>query len=217
MTEWTVYALCAGKAVPFKGAEKSAFPKLPVSGPIAISFEGLEGDEQADRKHHGGPDMALHLYPADHHAFWHNQIGAHDLLQTPGAFGTNLAVSNINEDQIHIGDQFRLGTALIEVSQTRKPCWKIEHRFGHKDMVSAIITSGRSGWYFRVLEEGSAAAGDALERVAMGHEEWPVRRVFSALFGPKSEARFSPQDFKTLASLEKLSADHRSRAQARLS
>jgi len=212
MTGWTVDALCAGKAVPFKGSEQSAFAKLPVSSPVAILSNGLAGDEQADRKHHGGPDMALHLYPSDHRTFWQQQIGEHDLLQASGAFGTNLTVGNIDETQVHIGDQFRLGTALIEVSQTRKPCWKIEHRFGHKNMVAAIVKSGKSGWYFRVLEEGSATAGDALERVANGHQDWPVLRVFSALFGRGG----SQEDFAALASLEKLSADHRARAQQRL-
>ena len=212
MTGWAVDALCAGKAVPFKGSEQSAFAKLPVSGPVAILSSGLAGDEQADRKHHGGPDMALHLYPTDHRTFWQQQIGEHPLLQAPGAFGTNLAVSNIDEAQVHIGDQFRLGTALIEISQTRKPCWKIEHRFGHKKMVAAIISSGNSGWYFRVLEEGSTSAGDVLKRVAIGDQDWSVSRVFSTLFGSKA----SQQDFKALASLEKLSADHRARAQKRL-
>ena len=208
MTAWSVEALCVGKAVPFKGEEKSAFAKAPISGPVTIQREGLVGDEQADRKHHGGPDMAVHLYPADHHAFWNEQLGGHALLDTPGAFGTNLSVRGIDEAQILIGDQFRLGSALIEVSQPRKPCWKIEHRFARKGMVADIIRTGRSGWYFRVLEEGHTQAGDQLEQVASGHDGWSVARVFSALFSAKT----SVSELEGVAALTKLSQDHRDRA-----
>ncbi|MEP5938710.1 MAG: MOSC domain-containing protein [Erythrobacter sp.] len=213
MTTWSVQAICAGTAVPFRGQEKSAFAKTPMEGPLAILSEGLDVDEQADRKHHGGPDMALHLYPADHHAFWNAELGGHELLGTPGAFGTNLVVNSIDEEQVHIGDRFQLGGALIEISQSRQPCWKIEHRFDRKGMVATIIKTGRSGWYFRVLEEGSVQAGDQLERIAIGHREWSVRRAFTTLFGPKA----SQEDLAALAALERLSVNHRERATKRLS
>lgn len=98
--------------------------------------EGLAADEPADRRVHGGPEMALHLYPLDHHDWWRSAIGDHPALDEPGSFDSNLAVSGLTEDRVHIGDRFRLGTALIEVSQPRQPCWKIEHRFGHRGMVA---------------------------------------------------------------------------------
>lgn len=208
---WTLEAICTGQPVPFNGAEKSAIVKHPTDGLLSINREGFKVDEQADRKVHGGPEMAVHLYPLDHHEFWRGALMGHELLDEPGAFGSNLAVRGIDETQIYIGDRFRLGTALLEVSQARQPCWKIEHRFQRKGMVALILETGRSGWYFRVLEDGSAQAGDVLERVETGHAGWSVARAFLTLFSPGS----SQSDLTELASLERLSPGHKARAAKR--
>lgn len=214
MTRWTIKAVCAGTARPFNGAELSAIQKRPQEGPVQIHAEGLAPDEQADRRVHGGPEMALHLYPLDHHDWWRGEIGASPLLDEPGGFGSNLAVTGLTEDQVHIGDRFRLGPkatgALIEVSQPRQPCWKIEHRFGHKGMVAAIIRSGRCGWYFRVIEGGEVAPGDSLERVALGAQEWSVAQVFRALVAGKA----TPDELAALADLAPLSPKLRAKAAA---
>ena len=103
----------------------------------------------------------MHLYPLAHHAFWRASIGELPLLGDPGAFGGNIAVEHFDETQVRMGERFRLGTPLLEVSQPRMPCATIEHRFERKGMVAAILESGRCGWYFRVIEEGEAAAEDA--------------------------------------------------------
>ncbi|WP_296716067.1 MOSC domain-containing protein [Erythrobacter sp.] len=211
----TVEAVCTGTARPFNGAELSAFAKRPREGAVQVLTDGLAPDEQADRSVHGGPEMALHLYPLDHHAFWREAIGNSPLLDEPGAFGSNLAVSGLTEDMVHIGDRFRIGPkatgALIEVSQPRQPCWKIEHRFGQKGMVAAIIRTGRCGWYFRVIEPGEVAAGDSLERVALGATEWSVARVFRALVAGKA----TPNELTDLADLPPLSPKLRERAAAK--
>jgi MOSC domain-containing protein YiiM len=209
----TVKAVCTGTARPFNGAELSAFAKRPREGAVQVWTDGLAPDEQADRRVHGGPEMALHLYPLDHHAFWREQLGDHPLLAEPGAFGSNLAVSGLTEEMVHIGDRFRLGTALIEISQPRQPCWKIEHRFGHKGMVAKIVTTGRCGWYFRVLETGEVAAGNKLERIANGAPEWSVARVFRALVAGKA----SSEELAELAALEPLSPQLRAKAAAKRS
>jgi MOSC domain-containing protein YiiM len=209
----TVKAVCTGTARPFNGAELSAFAKRPREGAVQVLTDGLAPDEQADRRVHGGPEMALHLYPLDHHAFWREQLGDHPLLAEPGAFGSNLAVSGLTEEMVHIGDRFRLGTALIEISQPRQPCWKIEHRFGHKGMVAKIVTTGRCGWYFRVLETGEVAAGNKLERIANGAPEWSVARVFRALVAGKA----SSEELAELAALEPLSPQLRAKAAAKRS
>ncbi len=212
----TLEAICTGTARPFNGAELSAFVKRPREGCVQILKEGLAPDEQADRKHHGGPDMAVHLYPLAHHDFWRETLGDIDLLSEPGAFGSNLAVSDLTETQVHLGDRFRLGTALLEVSQPRKPCWKIEHRFSaqcnSKGMVAKIVKSARCGWYFRVLEMGEAEAGDTLERTELGHENWDIARASFALHAGKG----SPQDYAELAAMEALSIKERARAKAKL-
>jgi MOSC domain-containing protein YiiM len=186
MSIWTIEAVCTGTVRPFNGAETSAIAKRPRHGIVQVLSEGLAPDEQADRSVHGGPEMALHLYPLDHHAWWRGEIGDHPALDEPGGFGSNIAVTGLLEDHVHIGDRFRFGTALIEVSQPRQPCWKIEHRFGHKGMVARIVKTGRTGWYFRVIESGEVQAGDMLERVAIGAAEWSVARVFRALVAGKA-------------------------------
>lgn len=211
MSIWTIAAVCTGTARPFHGAELSAFAKRPREGAVQIHAEGLAPDEQADRTVHGGPEQALHLYPLDHHAWWRGAIGDHPALDEPGGFGSNLAVSGLTESEVHIGDRFRCGTALIEVSRPRAPCWKIEHRFGHKGMVAKVIQTGRCGWYFRVIETGEVQAGDALERVAIGAGEWSVARVFRALVAGKGTA----EDYAALAELESLSPALRAKAAAR--
>ena len=214
MTRWTIEAVCAGTARPFLGAETSAIQKRPQDGPVQIHAEGLAPDEQADRRVHGGPEMALHLYPLDHHDWWRGAIGDHPALDEPGGFGSNFGLRGLTEEHVHIGDRFVCGPkdtgALIEVSQPRQPCWKIEHRFGHKGMVAAIITSGRSGWYFRVIEPGEVSPGDSLERVSLGAQDWSVARVFRALVAGKA----TPEERAALADLAPLSPKLRAKAAA---
>lgn len=209
---WTIEAVCTGTARPFNGAELSAFAKRPRAGPVQVLQDGLAPDEQADKRHHGGPEMALHLYPLDHHDFWRGAIGAHELLDQPGAFGSNLAVRGIDEGGVHIGDRFRLGSAEVEISQPRKPCWKIEHAFGQKGMVARIVETARCGWYFRVIAPGYVAAGDIFERTALGHTGWSVARAFAAIHAGKA----SREELAELAELTALSPELRAAAAAKL-
>ena len=180
---WRVEALCGGTPQPFRNDEASAIAKQPLPGPVAITALGLAGDTQADRMHHGGPDMALHIYPLEHHGWWRGEIGDHPLLAQPGAFGSNIAVNGLDEVSVGIGARYRLGSALIEVTRPRQPCWKIEHHFGAKGMVRRIVQTARCGWLLRVLEEGTAEAGDTLELVEPGDAHWSVARTFAAIWG----------------------------------
>lgn len=194
-----VLALCAGSAIPFRGAEKSAISKQSLSGSVRIDKLGLVGDEQADPVHHGGPDMAVHHYPLDHHDFWREELGNHELLDQPGAFGTNLCVRGLTEYHVLLGDRFRLGTALLEACQPRQPCWKIEHRFGRKKMVKRIMATRRCGWFYRVIEEGETKAGDRLEKVENGIEGFSIARIFEAIWGTST-----PQDPVLLREISEL-------------
>lgn len=207
---WQVEALLAGQPRPFRGEEQSAFAKQPVTGPVRIHAEGLEGDAQADRKHHGGPDMALHLYPLAHHAFWEAELGGHAMLAQAGAFGGNLAVDGVCENDVMLGDRFRLGSALIEVSQPRMPCWKIEHRFGRPGMVATILRTARCGWYFRVIEEGMAEAGDVLERVETGSAPWTIAELFAEIANPMTPS--TSERLGAMAQCALLAAPWRERA-----
>jgi len=209
-----VEALCAGRSAALPGGKRSAIAKHPVEGPVRIGRLGLVGDTQVNRRHHGGPEMAVHLYPLAHHAFWREQIGEHPLLRDPGAFGTNLAVADLDETQVRLGERFRLGSALLEISQPRMPCATIEQRFERQGMVAAIIESGRCGWYFRVIEEGEAAAGDVLTPVEDTGTPHTIRPVFSVIANPAGEV-----DSRLLAELAEcpvLTADWRGKAASKL-
>lgn len=203
-------AICVGQPRPFRGDELSAFAKQPVPGPVRIHAEGIEGDAQADRKHHGGPHMALHLYPLAHHAFWEEELGGHELLAQPGAFGSNLSVGGLVEHEVMLGDRFRLGSALIEISQPRMPCWKIEHRFGRPGMVATIIRSARCGWYFRVIEQGVAQAGDMLDRVETGRAPWTIAEIFAEIANPHAPS--TRDRLREMAGCELLAPPWRDRA-----
>ncbi|MEM6858170.1 MAG: MOSC domain-containing protein [Pseudomonadota bacterium] len=215
----TIAAICTGTARPFNGAETSAIVKRPHEGVVQLFKEGFAPDEQADRRVHGGPEKAVHLYPLDHHDAWRGELAdkpALAFLDEPGAFGTNLSVSDINEHSVFIGDRFRLGSpetgAVIEVNQPRQPCWKVDHRFGTKGMTARIVETGRSGWYLRVLEEGEVQAGDTFERIEDGHQDWSVARVFTALIQGKA----SRAELKELAALPHLSPQIQARAVKKL-
>lgn len=199
-----IQALCIGQPQPFNGAELSAIGKSPVKGLVEILEFGLVGDMQADTKNHGGPDMAVHQYPLDHYPWWNDRLGGHELLNETPAFGENIVAAGLTEQDVHIGDRFRLGSVLLEVSQPRQPCWKIEHRFQRKGMVKAIIQNHNCGWYYRVIETGSAQAGDQLEWVETGHEDWSVARLFAKLYDPAAKA--SVEELREIAALDKLCA-----------
>lgn len=177
----SVQALCAGAPGPVAPGIVSAIAKRPVAGPVRVTWLGLAGDHQADPLHHGGHDKALHLYPLDHHDWWRGRIGAHPLLGQPGAFGENLATRGATDGQLCLGDRFRLGGAVIELSHGRQPCAKLNHRFGRADILSAIVASGRAGCYFRVIGEGEAEAPVILPLMERPLPQWPVARLFDLL------------------------------------
>ncbi len=192
-----ILAVLLGQVRPFRGDdEPSAIGKLPVAHAVAVEPLGLVGDQQADRTVHGGVDKAIHHYPADHYDWWRGQLGDHALLGAPGAFGENISTSGLDEQAVCLGDRFRLGTALVEVSQARQPCWKLDHRFGAKGVMAAVVTTRRSGWYYRVLETGQVRAGDDLELVERRYPEWPLASLFGLLIG--GEARDRAADLHAL-------------------
>lgn len=160
----------------------SAIGKRAVSGPWRIGATGLDGDAQADRTHHGGPEKALHHYAFDHYAAWRAELGELAPLDAPGAFGENLSTRGWTEENVCIGDVIRFGATLLQVSQGRQPCWKLNRRFGVSDMALRVQACGRSGWYYRVLEEGEAREGDALELVERPCPDWPLSRLSTMLY-----------------------------------
>lgn len=208
---YTIDALLTGKARRFgaKG-EPSAIDKRAVEGRRAVGALGIAGDKQADLSVHGGPDKAIHHYPRDHYGWWAETIGDHALLQDAGAFGENISTSGLTESAACIGDRYRLGSALVEISQGRQPCWKLGHRFGIATLPATVVSSRRGGWYYRVIEDGAVRAGDALELMERPLPDWSVERVFHLLIG--GAGKREPAALRALAAMDLLAANWRARA-----
>jgi MOSC domain-containing protein YiiM len=178
-----VSAVLVGRAVPFsRPGSFSAIAKTAVDGSVAVGPEGLQGDEHGDPRVHGGVDKAVHLYAFEHYAAWRAELGPLRVLDRPGAFGENLSTAGLTEDEVCLGDRIRVGTTLLEVTQSRQPCWKLNDRFGVPDMARRVQDTLRSGWYCRVLESGSLQAGDAIELVERPHPEWPLSLLMEMLY-----------------------------------
>lgn len=201
----TVTAICAGAANTLPSGSTSAIRKQPLDGPVQIGERGIESDVQVDRAHHGYPEMALHHYPQENYVWLRHHFGALPRLAGPGSMGENLSTTGLTEHDVLIGDRFRFGSALIEVSQPRQPCSTIEQHLEAKGIVKAIVASGRSGWFYRVLEPGTAKAGDTLELVERGHAGWSVARAGIAVYGPN---RAPNAELESLAALERVSDRH---------
>lgn len=180
----TVPHFLVGKARPFgPQGEPSAIAKHHVTGPLQLTLLGLGGDEQGDRLHHGGLDKALHHYPADHYPRWREELPhvTADRWEI-GTFGENLAPSGLTEEQVCIGDVFRLGPTLIQISQIRQPCWKLNVRLGVDDMAQRVQDLVRTGWYYRVLETGEVAPGMELRLIDRPHPDWSLTRLAYYLY-----------------------------------
>jgi MOSC domain-containing protein YiiM len=149
--------------------------KEPRAGRIKIHALGIEGDGQADPKNHGGIYMAVYSYPFEHYDHWSRELGRNDFVF--GQFGENLTITGLTEDDVHIGDMFRMGTALLEVTQPRVPCFKLAHRMDAPDFPKRFTASGRTGFYQRVLVEGEIGAGDTMERVKTDARGVTVREM----------------------------------------
>ncbi len=149
--------------------------KDPVAGPVHLRRHNLDGDGQADLSVHGGPTKAVYVYPTQHYDYWRGDLGDIDLRW--GAFGENFTVEGVDEDSIHIGDEFRVGSARVMVTEPRMPCSKLGVRFGRADMVKRFLKSQRTGFYLGVVEEALVQAGDSLEAAAQHPERLPVADV----------------------------------------
>lgn len=161
--------------------------KSAVPGSLLLTAEGLEGDQQADRRHHGGPDKAVLVYNHDHYAAWHREIFPEPL--PPGAFGENILVEAMTEADVSIGDVYAVGAAIVQVSQPRQPCWKQARRWGIHDLVVRMIDTCRCGWYLRVRQPGIVSAGDEFRLLERPHPEWTIPRAHHVMhFGKNDRA-----------------------------
>jgi MOSC domain-containing protein YiiM len=136
--------------------------KQPVTSRVRIGPEGFIGDQQADRRVHGGPEKAVHLYPATHYAKLAARFPDAAAQLLPGSLGENISTPDLDENDVHIGDIYQLGSARLQVCQPRNPCWKIDERFASDGMAAHIAEHGLTGWYWRVVTPGEVSPVDAL-------------------------------------------------------
>jgi MOSC domain-containing protein YiiM len=142
--------------------------KKPVSNRIALRTLNLEGDQQADLSVHGGPYKAVYAYPSEHYEYWQRQLPDMDLPW--GMFGENFTTEGVGEDELHVGDRFRIGSSTVMVRQPRMPCYKLAARFQRDDMIERFLRSGRSGFYFSVEQEGEVTNGESFELISRNHD-----------------------------------------------
>jgi MOSC domain-containing protein YiiM len=217
MIRTQIDTLLIGGPKPFRAdGEMSAMAREAVHRPVMLRQLGFEGDQVADPTVHGGIDKAVHFYPAEHYPKWIAHFAgegfSHPLLEHAGAFGENISASGLTESKIRIGDRFRIGKALVEISQGRQPCWKIDHHFGVKGLTAAVIKTGRCGGYFRVIEEGEVAPGDAIVQVGQAGHDWTIERVFYLLIGGGHRTEGVKAALRELAAMEALAESWRVRA-----
>jgi MOSC domain-containing protein YiiM len=146
--------------------------KEPVAGRVMMRTLNLDGDRQADLTVHGGADKAVYVYPAEHYEFWRDELP--DTHFNQGMFGENLTISGVREEEIRIGDRFRVGEAEVIVTQPRLPCYKLGVRFGRDDIIKRFLQSRRSGFYLAVLKEGEVGAGDQFDLISRDEVEFSV-------------------------------------------
>lgn len=185
--------------------------KAAVSGPVRLGRDGLANDVQGDRRVHGGPEKALHLFPAQHYARLVKRVPTLAEALRPGVLGENVSAHGLDETTVCIGDVFAAGSCRVQVSQPRQPCWKINHRLEYPLLSRLIAELGCTGWYFRVLEEGSLAAGDELKLVERPAPGLTLARLWTA----HTAHRPDPDELATLAIAPGLNADWAARLQAR--
>jgi len=163
-----------------EGQMSGIFKQL-VCGPVRLGEGGLEGDRQGDRVHHGGPQKALHHFPADHYAVFRRRWPELAALLNPGVLGENVSTTGLDEHRVCIGDIFRIGSARVQVSQPRQPCWKISHRLGVDEASRFVAQQGLTGWYYRVLDAGTLQQGDSMELLERPSPELSLARYWSVI------------------------------------
>ena len=159
--------------------------KYPVDQPIYLDTEDVQGDTVVDRKYHGGIYKACYLFSADHYDYWKAKYP--QLEWDWGMFGENLTIQGLDESQLRIGSTYRLGTALVQISQPREPCYKLGIRFGDQEILKQFIDHGRPGTYIRVLEPGTVSKGDSMELVTASESPLTIAQFYELLFAKEKD------------------------------
>jgi MOSC domain-containing protein YiiM len=198
------------KEIPYlKGTVETAIGKHSMQGPLRLNKLNFEGDQQADLIHHGGANKAVCVYSEDHFPYWETQL---ERTIGAGAFGENLTIRGGAETDFCIGDTYRIGTALVQVSQPRHPCFKLAAKHGVKDLPAQVLQTGYTGFYLRVLEEGVVSAGDTMIPVKTSHGSFSIAEVNRITFGSSS----SPDELHQLLQVASLAEEWKAHLYKRL-
>ena len=168
----------------------TSFFKQPVTGPVRVLPDRIEGNEQADCRFHGDADKALLAYSADHYPLWQDELTIPEM--PGGGFGENLTITGQTEKEVCIGDRYTIGNVILEVTQPRQPCWKLARRWRLPDLPKRVIRHSRTGWYLRVIQPGIIAPGQEVVLLSRPHDDWTIARanqVFYTKGGPTEERR----------------------------
>jgi MOSC domain-containing protein YiiM len=155
--------------------------KEPVEGRVRLRRLNLDGDKQADLKVHGGPDKAVYAYSSEHYDYWRKRFP--DMPLPWGMFGENLTTKGLLEDEVNVGDAFRIGTSEVVVTQPRMPCYKLGVKFGRMDIVREFMNSKLTGIYFRVLKEGEVGVGDSIDPISRDKNNVTVMDIVRLITG----------------------------------
>ncbi|WP_078428351.1 MOSC domain-containing protein [Alkalihalobacterium alkalinitrilicum] len=212
MSKMTCVSIQIGKpkTIEHNGKElNTGIYKTQVEGPVFIGKLNVEGDGQADKENHGGRDKAVCVYPYEHYDYWQNVLNRE---MSNGAFGENLTVKGMLETDVCIGDTYRVGDVVVQVSQPRQPCYKLAKRNEVDDLVVRVQDTGYSGYYFRVLEEGFVDKNDAIELIERHPNEVSVAFANTIMFKEKGNI----DGIKTILAVDELSDSWRKTLMKRL-
>lgn len=199
-----------GKVARRYGME-TAIDKSAITGTIKLSMQGLDGDQCADQQHHGGTERALHQYPIEHYAYWREKYGTTLDWQAPG-MGENLSSKGMTEDTVCLGDRYQWGEAIIEVSQPRSPCYKLNKRWGIDDFSGVVQHTSRCGWLYRVIQPGIVSVSEPLKLIEQAPHAMTLRSVCDLFFGDP----LNKEGLSALSRQDKLSASWMSKVVKRL-
>jgi MOSC domain-containing protein YiiM len=189
---------------------RTAVWKTPVAGRIFARRLNLDGDGQADLRAHGGEKRAILVYQLDSYRYWASYLGRSDLVA--GNFGENLTVEGLADNEVCTGDRFRIGGAIVEVSQPRDTCYRVGIRLNQPDMAALLVAHRGSGFYFLVIREGEIEAGDRIEKLSDGPERMTVAEIDALLYS----AKHPPQALRRAIRIPALSKDWQGSMQALL-
>lgn len=205
-TEGIIIGLYAGTPEElWPGRPPSAIRKSAVIGPVKVDKCGFTQDRQADLNVHGGEEKAIHHYPSEHMVFWQKMFPGDARRFVSGCFGENISTTGLTEHNLCLGDILTLGSALVQVCQGRQPCWKLNAHLENKQMAAQFQRTLKTGWYYRVLEEGTVTTADTMRLVDRPNPDWPLFKVSQARFSKLLDTRSAHE----LVSLPELSESWR--------